>query len=134
MKASNYRLCYMENRWDETNNDEQYRLYFTDDFKNTWGDDWADIPYDLNAGPPYTTRGNVVYIDAMPSTCKTFVFFITPEGASRFNSVENINAGLCPWLFETVTKTAFPGGMTLERALEKFKKLGIEVRGPEKYE
>lgn len=134
MKASNYRLCYMENRWDETNNDEQYRLYFTDDFKNTWGDDWADIPYDLNAGPPYTTRGNVVYIDAMPSTCKTFVFFITPEGASRFNSVENINAGLCPWLFETLTKTAFPGGMTLERAMEKFKKLDIEVRGPEKYE
>ena len=134
MKASNYRLCYMENRWDETNNDEQYRLYFTDDFKNTWGDDCADIPYDLNAGPPYTTRGNVVYIDAMPSTCKTFVFFITPEGASRFNSVENINAGLCPWLFETVTKTAFPGGMTLERALEKFKDLDVEVKGPEKYE
>ena len=109
-------------------------MYFTNDFKTQWGDDWNDIPYDLNAGTPYTTRTDVVYIDAMPDTCKTYIDFVEAKDIRTFNSVENINAGICPWLFETLTKTAFPGGMTLERAMEKFKKLDIEVRGPEKYE
>lgn len=38
-----YKLCYVDGN----------EAWFTSDWKNQWGDDWDDRPYEHNAGSPY---------------------------------------------------------------------------------
>ena len=39
-----YKLCYVDGN----------EAWFTSDWKNQWGDDWNDRPYEHNAGSPYS--------------------------------------------------------------------------------
>ena len=99
MANDNYRLCYVSNNI----------LYFTDNFKHQWGDDWNDAPYEHNADPPYEWdereswkwnithgRGHIRYIAIMPEWC------IRQPCDGHLNSpysVENINKGAIAWLY-----------------------------------
>lgn len=38
-----YKLCYVDG----------HKAYFTSNWKEQWGDDWNDRPYEHNAGEPY---------------------------------------------------------------------------------
>ena len=88
-----YKLCYVEGQ----------KAYFTSNFKEQWGDDWNDRPYEHNAGLPYDsiTRNEEHTILMVP-------YYIDPEkvvyprdygnGNSPF-TVEQINYGAVPWIF-----------------------------------
>ena len=47
MDKNDYKLCYIE--------ENKNKAYFTNNFKEQWGDDWNDKPYEHNAGNPYDT-------------------------------------------------------------------------------
>lgn len=89
-------------------------LYFTSDFENQWGDDWDDAPYEYNAEEPYDHKTDVLKI-----ACKL------PDNAylprDRFHSspysVEDINSGAIPWIWDCIKKTYLMGGFTLEQSL-----------------
>lgn len=57
MEEGKYRLCYVDGGV----------LYFTDDIKTQWGDDWNDAPADCNAGAPYSDeKHHIRYIAICP--------------------------------------------------------------------
>ena len=45
-----YKLCYVKGN----------KAWFTSDFKNQWGDDWNDKPYEHNAGEPYDSWSELI--------------------------------------------------------------------------
>jgi hypothetical protein len=84
-------LCYVSGSW----------AYFTTQpLEKQWGDDWNDAPYEHNAGRPYEWRDyngeprweivDVVFEGDFKEACEGHL-------NSPF-SVEDINAGKCPWL------------------------------------
>ena len=108
-------------------------MWFTDNFKNQWGDDWDDKPYEHNADPPYE------YSEDLPAEYNKYrghlamACWFDPSyevGLPRDNflnspySVEDINLGAVAWLF----KRGFGGlmgGATIEEAREWCKKAGV---------
>lgn len=115
-----YRLCYYDDPW----------LYFSPDFKNQWGDDWDDFPYQHNAGKPY---GDYVKI----AICSNDVWLISPadkygEFAEDY-SVKEINEDNIPWLRsypdnkkDKEENCLFPGA-TLNEAILWLKSKEVEV-------
>lgn len=105
-------------------------FFTTQPLEKQWGDDWNDAPYEHNAGDPYGWRpekwvngqGNVPNDE--PSWEIVKVYFDGPwetpseyERNSRW-SVEDINAGLTPWLVtdrysDRRPRVAIPAGTTL---------------------
>lgn len=101
-------LCYVSGMW----------AYFTTkELSEQWGDDWNDAPYELNAGTPYdptmfhyadgrqeknprdwnedgTPKWHIVKV-AWEGPFETPVEVYSPN--SNF-SVQDINAGMTPWL------------------------------------
>ena len=77
-------------------------LWFTDNFKNQWGDDWNDAPYDCNAEPPYEIYDERLKNEHRGHLVKVAVDFDgnvydeTPQG--DYVTVEEINAGRRPWM------------------------------------
>ncbi len=84
------RLCYIDG-------DTAY--FTTQNVCDQWGDDW-DVPYEHNAGLPYTWNGEA---DEKPWQIVQLKFssdLVTPDYGvlnSQF-SVIAINAGMTPWL------------------------------------
>lgn len=94
-------LCYIERgtAW-----------FTTRDIRHQWGDDWNDAPYEHNAGCPYEWHS----LDAAKGVAPWEIVrasFSAPEcscpsdiGALWGNSpftVEMVNAGLVPWLWQS---------------------------------
>lgn len=89
-----YKLCYVDGN----------EAWFTSDWKNQWGDDWDDRPYEHNAGTPY----ECYYKDGIgyPIQLKK-IYFDIPRGTVKepnyglINSpysVQDINNHRVAWL------------------------------------
>ena len=79
------RLCYIDGN----------KAYFTRyELNKVEGDDWGDVPYEHNAGPPYDKFvSSTLYFETdMQRPCDGF--FNSPY------SVKYINKGIIPWLRE----------------------------------
>jgi hypothetical protein len=105
------RLCYVSYN----------TAYFTDrpltgDGK-CWGDDWDDAPYEHNAGTPYHAVERVIYSDG---------WFDEPKDG-HYNSpfsVEDINSGRTPWLWNPMKKDAIYAGATVEEFKDYIRRNG----------
>lgn len=112
-----YKLCYVCDNI----------LYFTDNFKNQWGDDWNDIPYEHNAEEPYDRRYYTEYDDEW---CKEHgkgnIRYIAFKGGNYYikepkdgccnspYSVEMINKKVIPWLYCDEAGALFAGATMAE--------------------
>ncbi len=105
----NFKLCYIDK------NDTAY--FTTQDLDKQWGDDWDDVPYEHNAGTPYSPHIRYYAdgrIEKIPEywnedgTPKWELYHLkfdcwkleTPAG-THYNSpysVQMINAGAIAWL------------------------------------
>ena len=57
VRGDKYRLCYAVGSV----------MYFTDNIRTQWGDDWDDAPADCNAEPPYSDENHHIrYLAALP--------------------------------------------------------------------
>ena len=129
--SKQFKLCYVRDNI----------LYFTDNFKNQWGDDWNDRPYEHNAEPPYDRKdygdeyddkwhdkhgsGNIriIAFDFYDG------YYIKQPKDGRYNgnspySVEDINNGACPWLWSEEAG-ALPAGATMAEAKRWLKKAKV---------
>ena len=88
-----YKLCYVKGN----------KAYFTNNWKEQWGDDWGDRPYEHNAEEPYEhywkdgkeypIRIKICFFD-LP------IEYELPCGdyLNSPYSVEDINNMKCPWI------------------------------------
>ena len=90
-KKAPMRLCYVDGAF----------AYFTNqELKEQWGDDWGVMPYEYNAGPPYSST----HQDKKPWLLKKVAWdgpLCTPAelaGSNSNYSVEMINNGAIAWL------------------------------------
>lgn len=81
-------------------------LWFTDNFKNQWGDDWNDSYWECNAEPPYE-----IYDETLKNEHRGHLIKVGVDLVGNFSvrtledsniSVEEINAGASPWI--SITK------------------------------
>lgn len=120
-----YKLCYVSNGI----------MYFTDDFKNVWGDDWKKSPYEHNASSPYGWSDNRSKEEniKLNNTHLRYLAFMQDWGIKEpcdgfLNSpysVEDINNGAVAWLF-TKEAGGLMAGATIEEAIEWCKKANIK--------
>ena len=123
-----YKLCYVDGN----------EAWFTSDWKNQWGDDWDDRPYEHNAEPPYEHdyskpeqgikdgRGIYPEIDIY-KVIVTGAYNILLPCSNTINSpysVEDINKGVVPWLTildKDDKPTYIKAGATMEETLKAIK-------------
>ena len=82
-------LCYVRDNW---------AWFTTLPLEDQWGDDWDDVPYQHNAGYPYSSNPNSWELTKIAWDGP----FIEPSEWTKGISVRFINAGVVPWL-RTVT-------------------------------
>jgi len=89
-----YKLCYVDGN----------KAYFTSDFKNQWGDDWDDRPYEHNAGTPYNFYQDKNGVEQEIKLKEIYfdlpVWYDVPCSGtdnSRY-SVQDINNHRVPWI------------------------------------
>jgi len=94
-KIKGHRLCYVDGR----------RAYFTNkEIILQTGDDWNDVPYEHNAGPPYCREpGQIVFVDYMAGD--TALNLPGHQVANSPFSVDEINRNGIAWL-----EFDYPGG------------------------
>ena len=121
-----FKLCYVDGNI----------MYFTDNFKNQWGDDWNDAPYEYNAEPPYDRRYYTEYDDEWcrengKGNIKHIAFVDDGRTAQPKDgytnspySVEAINKGAIAWLYHAEAG-ALKGGATMAEAKRWLKKAGV---------
>ena len=123
--SKRYKLCYVRDNI----------MYFTDNFKNQWGDDWNDAPYEHNAGEPYDRKYYHEYDDewCIEHGCgniKNIAFLgydIAEPKDGHWNSphsVETINKKAVPWLYCDEAGALFAGA-TMAEAKRWLKKAGV---------
>lgn len=144
---NSYQLCFVKGgRW----YDEDLVLYFTErNVEDQNGDDWNDVPYEHNAGLPYTEdtsielgvengRGIYPKIDIIKVilSVSDYCDLITPCSGvdnSRY-SVKDINSKLIPWIVikdPNEIKISIYAGTTLKQFLDDTKALDcVEVFVP----
>lgn len=126
-KDKEFRLCYVRSNI----------LYFTDNFKNQWGDDWNDSPYDCNAGEPYEWndnetdewnlehhRGHFRYIGFY----SPYEWIKKPCDYGGYNSeysVEEINKKAVAWLYSDAAG-GLMAGSTMDEAIEWCRKAKVK--------
>lgn len=107
MKIKDYQLCYVADNF----------AWFTDNFKNQWGDDWNDAPYQHNAGEPYDSDVNGKPINHVKVGFDDYTLH-TPEDNNCVCSVKQINSGEYPWFdkprYYPSSKPAIYAGTTLD--------------------
>lgn len=144
---NSYQLCFVKGgRW----YDEDLVLYFTErNVEDQSGDDWNDIPYEHNAGLPYTEdtsielgvengRGIYPKIDIIKVilSISDYCDLITPcSGVDNSKySVKDINSKLIPWIVikdPNEIKISIYAGTTLKQFLDDTKALDcVEVFVP----
>ena len=106
-----YRLCYVEGPW----------AYFTaGPLAEEWGDDWDDAPYQFNAGRPYGRRGLCKLAWDGP--------FETPADLPVLSlTVQDINAGILPWLTPEGRTEPIYAGDTIEEFKHKMRAAGGQI-------
>ena len=127
-----YKLCYIEGN----------KAWFTNNFKQQWGDDWNDAPYEHNAGEPYDHWSELIE-DNEDMFRKKYkhheikhktLYFETDNGeeilpcSNCFNSpysVEDINKGAIAWLH--TDKYNISAGTTYEDFISTLEKYGDKV-------
>ena len=114
MNKVEYKLCYIE-QIDEYSN--VYKMYFTDNLAEQWGDDWNDRPASSNAGTPYNDKTNLTSLYVEFSSYRGIVF------GGNLYSVQDLNCGKAPWL--TIGDKFFYGGDTLVDTLSLIHKTNI---------
>lgn len=123
--SKQYKLCYVRDNI----------MYFTDNFKNQWGDDWNDAPYEHNAGEPYDRKYYHEYDDewCIEHGCgniKNIAFLgydIAEPKDGHWNSphsVETTNKKAVPWLYNDEAGALFAGA-TMAEAKRWLKKAGV---------
>lgn len=121
-----YKLCYVDNN----------EAWFTSNWKEQWGDDWDDRPYEHNAGSPYNSyfKDGVEY----PIQLKK-VYFDVPYGIVKtpdygFSnspfSVKDINSKRCPWLI--IDDTYIFAGTSYTDFVRQIEKLNGTIYVPKK--
>ena len=124
-KDKEFRLCYVRSNI----------LYFTDNFKKQWGDDWNDAPYDCNAGEPYEwneeedeawnkNHGHLRYI-GIKSDGWLKVTGCFGDAYNVNYSVEEINKGAVAWLYSEEAG-GLQGGATMAETIEWCRKAKIK--------
>lgn len=108
----NYKLCYMA--FVDDNN--TYKLYFTDNYEDQWGDDWNDRPADCNAESPYEDETHHIV-----SMYVEFDWMVTDIifGGKTY-AVEDMNKSGVPWLIfknKDYTDYKLLGGMSFTEVL-----------------
>jgi hypothetical protein len=117
MKNMSFRLCYVDDNV----------MYFTDNFKGIYGDDWNDKPYEHNSGLPYEWNddetdewniehhhGHIRKIAFEPS------WYIRRPCDGHLNSpysVEDINNSAVAWLYSDEAG-GLMAGSTMDEAIE----------------
>ena len=129
--SKQYKLCYVDDNI----------LYFTDDFKHCWGDDFDDAPYEHNAGEPYESRYYKEDLGWTDEQCTehgatnirkiAFDFYdgynIQEPKDGHYNSpysVQAINKKAVPWLYNEEAGALFAGA-TMAEAKRWLKKAGV---------
>ena len=126
--SKRFKLCYVRDNI----------LYFTDNFKNQWGDDFDDAPYEHNAGEPYDRKYYHEYDDewCIKHGCGNIknIAFLGYDGYKikqpcdeHYNSpysVETINKKAVPWLYCDEAGALFAGA-TMAEAKRWLKKAGV---------
>ena len=112
------KLCYIEGNF----------AYFTNDFEEQWGDDWNDVPYEHNAGEPYTHNGTEVDKLAFYSELSTPAEI---AGLNSSYSVQDINEGKVAWLsgmsYTTGEYIEVKAGVTMTEFIDVMLRSGGEI-------
>lgn len=122
--AKQYRLCYVRDNI----------MYFTDNFKNQWGDDWDDIPYEHNAGEPYEWVDTLTkeenkergygHIRRIAYTDNWLIKTPNSNYVNSPYSVESINKGAISWLYHEDIGI-LKGGATMSEAKKWLRDVGV---------
>jgi hypothetical protein len=117
MKNMSFRLCYVDDNV----------MYFTDNFKGIYGDDWDDTPYEHNAEPPYewndkeTDEWNIKHHHGhIRKIAFEHHWYIRRPCDGHLNSpysVEDINKGAIAWLYSDEAG-GLMAGSTMAEAIE----------------
>lgn len=88
-----YKLCYVDGN----------KAYFTSNWKEQWGDDWNDRPYEHNAGEPYRhywKDGKEYDIPLKECYFELPIYYKAPCDGHLNSpySVQDINNNCCPWI------------------------------------
>lgn len=112
-----FRLCYVDDNV----------MYFTDNFKGIYGDDWDDAPYEHNAEPPYEWNDNESdewNVEHHHGHIRKIAFehhwWIRRPCDGHLNSpysVEDINNGAIAWLYSDEAG-GLMAGSTMDDAIE----------------
>jgi hypothetical protein len=116
-KDKEFRLCYVDDNV----------MYFTDNFKGIYGDDWDDAPYEHNAEPPYEWNDNESdewNVEHHHGHIRKIAFehhwYIRRPCDGHLNSpysVEDINKGAIAWLYSDEAG-GLMAGSTMAEAIE----------------
>ena len=133
----NYKLCYVDS---SEYTGEPMMLYFTEqELDKQWGDDWDDVPYEHNAGTPYTNdysqpeQGVKDGVGIYPKIGIMRVYITTDFDVSTprtgtLNSpycVRDINKGVVPWISikrDNKKSVFIKAGTTLKEFLKIYEK------------
>jgi hypothetical protein len=113
-------LCYVDGPW---------AWFTTSSIDKQWGDDWNDAPYQANAGDPYPWRPEYGVPEYRLQVVAWSGPFEAPYDYTNL-SVEDINAGLAPWLRSSPwvdKKVAIPAGVTLREFKKRLVASGGKV-------
>jgi hypothetical protein len=115
-KDKEFRLCYVDDNV----------MYFTDNFKGIYGDDWDDTPYEHNAEPPYEWNDNESdewNVEHHHGHIRKIAFehhwYIRRPCDGHLNSpysVEDINKGAIAWLYSDEAG-GLMAGSTMDEAI-----------------
>lgn len=124
-----YKLCYVDGN----------KAYFTSNWKEQWGDDWNDRPYEHNAGEPYRhyyEHGVELNIPLKECYFEIPMYFELPCDGHLNSpySVQDINNNAMPWLRIGYgdEKTYIFAGTTYTEFIKIITKLGGTIYVPKK--
>ena len=125
-----YKLCYVDGN----------EAWFTSDWKNQWGDDWDDRPYEHNAGSPYSHYFDENSVEHEIELKK--VYFDVPLGIIKEPcygltnspySVQDINNRRCPWLIIDQNEPHYIfAGISYTNFVRQIEELGGTIYTPKK--
>ena len=125
-----YKLCYIEG----------HKAFFTGNWKEQWGDDWDDRPYEHNAGDPYRHYwvDKVEYEIPMKECYFELPGYYELPCDGHLNSpysVQDINHNCCPWIkygYDREKKVYIFAGTTYTEFVKKIHELGGTIYEPKK--
>lgn len=119
-----FKLCYIE---------ESFAYFTTLDVKDQWGDGWKRASYEHNSSLPYLHGNQSENGDyEIRKLAFEVTEMVTPNDRGSF-SVEEINAGLIPWLSSPTysnANEAIPAGITFDEFIEAIHANGGKVYVP----